>query len=46
MKRLLLGITLLAIILIAVLCKPIDNTNEEVLLQSNKVEIVAGQSSK
>ena len=46
MKRLLLGITLLAIIFIAVLCKPIENTNEDVLLQSGKVEIVADHSSK
>ncbi len=46
MKRLLLGITLLAIILIAVLCKPIDNTNEDDLMQSDKVEMVADHSSK
>lgn len=46
MKRLLLGLTLLAIIFIAVLCKPIDNTNEEALLQNKQVETVAIQSIK
>ncbi|MFT6337649.1 MAG: hypothetical protein ACJATI_004414 [Halioglobus sp.] len=46
MKRLLLGIILLAIIFIAVLCKPIDNTNGDDIMQSDKVEIVAEHSSK
>jgi hypothetical protein len=46
MKKLLLGISLLAIIFIAVLCKPIDNNNEEDLRQSDKVEIVAEHSNK
>lgn len=46
MEILLLGITLLVIILIALLCNPIDKTNEEVLLQSNKGEIAADHSRK
>lgn len=46
MKRLLLGIILLVIIFVAVLCKPIDNTDEEMLIQSAPVETVAGQGNK
>lgn len=41
MKRLLLGLTLLAIIFIAILCKPIDNHDEELLIKSAKVETIA-----
>ncbi len=46
MKRLLLGLTLLAIIFLAVLCKPIDNANEEALLENKPVESLAIQSNK
>jgi len=38
MKKLLLGITLLVIIFVAVLCKPIDNLEDETLMSSEKVE--------
>jgi len=38
MKKLLLGITLLVIIFVAVLCKPIDNLEEKSFISSEKVE--------
>ena len=46
MKRLLLGVTLLAIIFIAVVCKPVDVSDHEALLQDKSIETAEVLSNK